>query len=78
MLTSAQLSEWVQFHNVSPIGGGRGDYLHAKLCAMYAGAHGVRQPKVSDYMPYWALKRKPRQMTRAEIDAVFARRKNKP
>lgn len=76
VLTSRQIAEWQAFNTLSPIGGGRMDYLLTAVRAAVftaAGAKGVSIPKL---MPQWGG-RAPQQMSNSQIRAAFGRLKRK-
>lgn len=52
-MTARQWGEWIAFHERSPIGAGRLDYLAAMICTYVAAAGGAKDVSVSDFMPVW-------------------------
>jgi hypothetical protein len=53
-VSSAELTEWLAFDRVEPIGAWRGDYNFAMLAALYANANrkkGSKPFKTVDFMP---------------------------
>jgi hypothetical protein len=54
-VSSAELTEWLAFDRVEPIGAWRTDYNMAMLCALFANANrkkGSKPFKTVDFMPF--------------------------
>lgn len=54
-MSSAELTEWLAFDRVEPIGAWRTDYNMAMLCALFANANrkkGSKPFKTVDFMPF--------------------------
>lgn len=50
-MSSSELSGWVAYDRVEPIGELRGDFRSAQICSMLAATHGVAT-KNEDFMPF--------------------------
>jgi len=70
-LTAAELSEWLAYDSLEPIGGMRTDFGFAMLASMYANAHrrsSDAPAKVTDFMPFL---NQPKEQTPTDMMAVL-------
>lgn len=71
-LSTDELAHWLAFDRGSPIGDERADYLHAQLCALVAGAAGVKKRGGGDFVMKDFILFVPREFEKAE---AFLRRR---